>query len=576
MDIVIKRRKPVSQPSFSSTIHPVLQTVYAARGASCDEDLDTSLGQLLPPHRLKGMNVAVSILVAAVQQKKRILIVGDFDADGATSTAFSMLALGKLGATHVDYLVPNRFEFGYGLTPEIVAVSREKKPDLIVTVDNGISSIDGVKAARDCGIQVLVTDHHLPGTELPDADAIVNPNQPGCLFPSKNLAGVGVIFYVMTALRTRLRELGWFCQKGIPVPNMADFLDLVALGTVADVVPLDQNNRTLVYHGLRRIRAGHCRPGIKALAEVGKRDLGRLVAADLGFSLGPRVNAAGRLEDMSFGIECLLEQNASRAREMALELDQLNTDRRRIEAGMHREALGELKQLDLRARDMPFGLCLYKKSWHQGVVGILASRIREKLHRPVIAFALAGEGELKGSGRSIPGFHIRDALDAVAVKYPGLVIKFGGHAMAAGLSLSEENYPAFMDAFDQVVRQSLTGDDLAGKVYSDGELASADTDLPLAKIIREAGPWGQGFPEPVFDGEFEILSQRIVGEKHLKLVLGIPGTNRVIDGIAFNIDTESWPDQSASRVQIAYRLDVNEFRKVENPQLVIEVLKAVK
>lgn len=572
----ITRRPPPADSQFSNTVHPVLRRVYAARGICDDSGLDRSLKQLIPPSLLKGLPQALELLVQALQQQSRILIVGDFDADGATSSALSVLALRALGAHQVDYLVPNRFKYGYGLTPEIVAVALERKPDLLVTVDNGISSIEGVAAAKAAGMQVLVTDHHLAGEELPAADAIVNPNQPGCAFPSKNLAGVGVIFYVMTALRTRLKELGWFEQQKIVEPNMADFLDIVALGTVADVVPLDQNNRILVHNGMLRMRAGRCRPGIRALVDVANRKLDNLVAADLGFAVGPRLNAAGRLDDMSHGIECLLTDNPGLAKDYALELDQLNHERKSIESGMQQQALAALNQIHLQPdQQMPWGLCLYKKDWHQGVIGILASRIKERFHRPVIAFAPAEKGEIKGSARSIPGFHIRDALDAVASRHPGLITKFGGHAMAAGLSLSADKYESFRQAFDKEARRLLTLDDLTGELHSDGELKDADIDLPLARLLRDAGPWGQGFPEPVFDGEFEILNQRLLAEKHLKLTLGFPSSKRVIDAIAFNVDLDKWPNPKASRVYLAYRLDVNAFRGVENPQLMVEHLHAV-
>lgn len=569
-------RRYVDDPfEFSGALSVSLQKIYAARGVKSEHDTDLALKRLIPASQLKGLEQALVVLEKALREGWRILVVGDFDADGATSSALSVLALRRLGAAHVDYLVPNRFEYGYGLTPEIVEVARGYEPNLIVTVDNGISSIEGVKAAKDAGINVVVTDHHLPGSELPCADAIVNPNQPGCEFPSKNLAGVGVIFYVMTALRTRLEASGWFEDQGIEKPNMAEFLDIVALGTVADVVPLDQNNRILVENGLQRIRAGRCREGIKALVEVSKRSMPRVVATDLGFALGPRINAAGRLDDMSHGIECLLADSPNQARELAMELDQLNMDRKSIEFGMQQEAMNALKQLHLDLQSMPFGLCIFKPDWHQGVIGILASRIKERFNRPVIAFAPGDKGEIKGSARSIPGFHIRDALDAIASQHPGLISKFGGHAMAAGLSFPKDNYLAFQKAFDQQARRMLTAQDLEGVIFSDGELAATEFALPFAQLLRNAGPWGQGFPEPIFDGEFEILEQRLVGEKHLKMVLTVPGSNSVIDGIAFNVDLEQWPNTRAKRIKLAYKLDVNEYRGVESPQLMVEYLEPV-
>ena len=572
----ITRRTSPESWQFSSAIHPALQRIYANRGAVSDGQVNLGLPQLLSPQLLKGLPQALALLIEAVQQQQRILIVGDFDADGATSSTLAILALRAMGARQVDYLVPNRFTYGYGLTPEIVAVALQKKPDLLITVDNGISSVEGVAAAKAAGVRVLVTDHHLAGAELPAADAIVNPNQPGCEFPSKNLAGVGVIFYVMAALRTALLQSGWFEQQKISAPVMADFLDLVALGTVADVVVLDQNNRILVQNGLLRIRAGRCRPGIRALVEIARRPLGQLAAADLGFTVGPRLNAAGRLDDMSLGIECLLTGNPDLALDYARELDQLNHERKAIEGDMQKQALAALNQVHLQAdQQMPWGLCLYKKDWHQGVIGILAARIKERFYRPVIAFAPADNGEIKGSARSIPGFHIRDALDAVASRHPGLISKFGGHAMAAGLSLAAEKYESFSQAFDREARRLLTLSDLTGELLSDGELAALDIDLPLAQLIRAAGPWGQGFPEPLFDGEFEVLNQRLLKEKHLKLTLGLPGTNRVVDAIAFNVDLARWPDAKAQRVRLAYRLDVNHWRGVDNPQLMVEHLLAL-
>ena len=561
---------------FSEGVPSLLQQIYARRDIADEAQLDLGLSNLLPANQLKGLDKALELLQQALTNQWRITIVGDFDADGATSCALTVLALRGFGAHSVKYLVPDRFKYGYGLTPEIVEVAQQNNPDLIITVDNGISSLDGVARAKQLGIKVLVTDHHLPGSVAPEADAIVNPNQIGCGFGSKNLAGVGVAFYLMAALRTELQKQGWFEQQGLTPPTMAEYLDIVALGTVADVVPLDRNNRILVSHGLQRMRAGRCRPGIQALVAVAKRNLPNLVAADLGFSVGPMLNAAGRLTDMSKGIECLLEDDPYRAQQLAHELDSLNLERRNIEGGMQQQALAALKQLHLnKTDDMPWGLCLFQKDWHQGVVGILASRIKERFHRPTIAFAQADGGEIKGSARSIPGFHIRDALDAVASRYPGLIVKFGGHAMAAGLSLKMDSFADFQQAFDQEVRRQLTREDLDAVLYVDGQLQDTELDLSLAKLLRQAGPWGQGFPEPLFDGEFELLDQRIVGEKHLKMSLGIPATKRVLDAIAFNVDLSQWPSSGVQRVYLAYRLEVNEFRGVENPQLVVEHLQAL-
>lgn len=545
---------------------PLLTRLYAARGVQSAAELDKGLARLIPYQQLKGMDSAVELLVQGLEQGQRMLIVGDFDADGATASTVGVLGLRMLGAAHVDYLVPNRFEYGYGLTPEIVAVALERQPQLLITVDNGISSVEGVAAAKAAGLTVLVTDHHLPGAELPAADAIVNPNQPGCDFPSKALAGVGVMFYVLLALRARLRETGWFTAQR-PEPNLAELLDLVALGSVADVVPLDANNRILVHQGLARIRAGRARAGLRAILEVAGRDHRRITSTDLGFILGPRLNAAGRLDDMALGIECLLCDDEALARDMAVQLDQLNQDRKAIEQGMQREALAQLKDLPLE--DMPFGLCLFEADWHQGVIGILASRMKERYHRPTIAFADAGDGVLKGSARSVPGFHIRDALDAVAAKHPQLISKFGGHAMAAGLSLPAANFAAFAAAFDAEVRRQLGADDLTGRLLSDGSLAVEEFHLPLAKELRNAGPWGQHFPEPLFHGVFQLVQQRIVGERHLKVVLKSECGSVQLDGIAFGVDREVWPNPTVRWVDLAYKLDVNEYRGQETVQLLI-------
>jgi single-stranded-DNA-specific exonuclease len=574
MSITISRRQaPLNDSRLPAELHPVLARVYAARHIQGEEDLDRSLARLRPYAELKGIEAAVGLLATALQAKQRILIVGDFDADGATSAALAVRALRLLGAAEVDYLVPNRFEYGYGLTPEIVAVAAERRPELLITVDNGISSLEGVAAAKARGMRVLVTDHHLAGAELPAADATVNPNQPGDGFPSKSLAGVGVIFYVMLALRARLREQGWFAQQGLTDPNLAQLLDLVALGTVADVVPLDHNNRILVAQGLARIRQGQCCPGITALIQVAGRNQRELVAADLGFALGPRLNAAGRLEDMALGIECLLADDPDAALLLARRLDELNRERRMIEQEMKQQALALLEAMALDEEDasLPVGLCLYDPDWHQGVIGILASRIKDRLHRPVIVFADAGEGELKGSARSVPGLHIRDALDAVATQHPGLLNKFGGHAMAAGLSLAAADLERFRGAFDAEVRRHLGPQDLCKELLSDGELGVEELDLPLAEQLRAAGPWGQGFPEPLFDGVFEVVKRRIVGERHLKLSLRPPGGKRVLDAIAFNTVDDDWPP-AVQQVQVAYRLDVNEFNGRRNAQLLVEYI----
>ena len=559
------RPLPETLPDLGA-LPPLLTRLYAARGVQSAAELDKGLARLIPYQQLKGMDAAVELLVQGLKNGQRMLIVGDFDADGATASTVGVLGLRLLGAANVDYLVPNRFEYGYGLTPEIVAVALERAPQLLITVDNGISSVEGVAAAKAAGLTVLVTDHHLPGAELPAADAIVNPNQPGCEFPSKALAGVGVMFYVLLALRARLRDMGWFTAQR-PEPNLGELLDLVALGSVADVVPLDANNRILVHQGLARIRAGRARPGLRAILEVAGRDHRRITSTDLGFLLGPRLNAAGRLDDMGLGIECLLCEDEALARDMAVQLDQLNQDRKAIEQGMQREALAQLKDLPLE--DMPFGLCLFEPDWHQGVIGILASRMKERYHRPTIAFADAGDGVLKGSARSVPGFHIRDALDAVAAKHPELISKFGGHAMAAGLSLPQANFAAFAAAFDAEVRRQLCEDDLTGRLLSDGALSIEEFHLPLARELRNAGPWGQHFPEPLFHGVFQLVQQRVVGERHLKVVLKSECGSVQLDGIAFGVDRDIWPNPTVRWVELAYKLDVNEYRGQESVQLLI-------
>jgi len=575
MDMIkIKRRSiPETDVQLPNALHPVLRNIYLARQVSGQGELEHTLGQLIPYSQLKGIEVAVAVLFDALQRQHSILIIGDFDADGATSTALAMRVLKEFGAQHVDFLVPNRFAYGYGLTPEIVEVAAERRPDLIITVDNGISSLAGVALAREKGIDVLVTDHHLPAEQLPNANAIVNPNQPEDLFPSKHLAGVGVIFYLMMALRVHLREQDWFVQQGIKEPNLANHLDLVALGTVADVVVLDHNNRILVAQGLARIRAGACCVGIKALLEIGHRQLRNIVAADLGFCVAPRLNAAGRLEDMSIGIACLLSESEIEARALAQQLDELNHDRRAIEQGMREQAFAYIDSLDLGDEGhLPVALCLREDDWHEGVIGIVAARVKEKFHRPVIAFALSGEGVdalLKGSARSVSGLHIRDALDTVAVKHPGLIIKFGGHAMAAGLTIKQEDYEAFQQAFIEEVARHLGEDDLQGIILSDGVLPATDLNLGMAEQLRQAGPWGQGFPEPIFDGVFELVNRRIVGEKHLKLVIRSAETAQTIDAIAFNQVDASWPAM-VNQVLLAYRLDVNEFRGSRNAQMIVE------
>jgi len=567
----LRRREATGEAQLPADLHPLLQRLYAHRGVQQASELERGAKNLLPYQSLSGIQRAVEILHQALVDNKRIMIVGDFDADGATSTALSVLALRSMGGRNIQYLVPNRFEDGYGLSPEVVEQAAARGAELIVTVDNGISSLSGVSLANQKGIPVVITDHHLPGEVLPDAEAIVNPNLTDCHFPSRSLAGVGVAFYLMLALRAHLRELGWF-EQGIAMPNLAELLDLVALGTVADVVPLDANNRILVWQGLSRIRAGKCRPGIRALLEISNRDARQLAASDLGFALGPRLNAVGRLDDMSVGVALLLSEDPAQARMLAHELDALNQTRKEIEQGMQSEALALCDKLERSSDALPLGIAMYHPEWHQGVVGILASRLKERFHRPVIAFAPAGDGTLKGSGRSVSGLHMRDALERIDTLYPGLVLKFGGHAMAAGLSLEEARFGEFSQRFAELVGEWLDAEMLQGVIWSDGELAAQELTLTTAELLREAGPWGQAFPEPIFDGKFTLLQQRLVGERHLKVMIEPLGGGPLLDGIAFNIDTALWPDPSVKQVELAYKLDVNEFRGNRTVQLIIEHL----
>lgn len=568
---IVERPALGGEAALSKSLSPRMARIYSARGIESADELDLTLESLLRPGALDGASEAAYLLADAVTAGKHIRFVGDFDADGATSSVVGVAALRAMGCARVSFIVPNRFEFGYGLTPEIVAIAMIDKPDVLVTVDNGISSIEGVRAARAAGAAVVITDHHLPGRELPDADVIVNPNLPGCGFGSRHLAGVGVIFYVLTLLRAELRLRGWFASIGIEAPNMADYLDLVSLGTVADVVPLDRNNRILVQQGLRRIQAGKARPGIRALCEASGRAMATLSAADLGFGLGPRLNAAGRLDDMSIGIRCLLADNIIEARSLATALEELNESRKAIQQQMTQEAELSVAAISF-AGETQLGLCVYGEGWHQGVVGIVAGRLKDRFSRPVIAFADAGATapeELRGSARSIPGVHIRDALDAIATRYPGLIQRFGGHAMAAGLSIRRIHLQRFSDAFATEVGRWVSSEEISGIILSDGELAASELDLALADEIARGGPWGQGFPEPLFHGDFDIVNQRVVGERHLKLSLR--KDRRVVDAIAFN----QAPLRDTARAQIAYRLSRNDFRDRVTLQLVVEHIAAV-
>ena len=562
---IVRRAVPPAH-ALPSNLHPVVCRVLAARGIDRPELLDTTLKGLLRPERLGGLEVAVSLLCEALKASRRICIVADYDADGATSCALALRALRALGAAAVDFVVPDRQRFGYGLTPPIVELALEKRAEVLVTVDNGIASFEGVAAAKAAGLTVIVTDHHLPGATLPAADAIVNPNARGDEFPSKALAGVGVIFYVMVALRARLRDEGWFSARALPEPNFASLLDLVALGTVADVVPLDLNNRRLVAQGVKRIREGQCAPGITALIRVAKRDPAKLGTSDLGFAVGPRLNAAGRLGDMAVGINLLTSDDPAECWRIAGELNEINLTRRDIELDMKTQALAVVEaRLAAAGASMPAGICLYDETWHQGVVGILASRIKELYHRPVIAFAPGEAQEIKGSARSIPGVHIRDVLDAIATQNPGLLGRFGGHAMAAGLSLRAADLPRFEQAFAMHVARVADPAALERLLLSDGELGPEDFTLDLAHELARASPWGQGNPPPLFDGEFVVRDLRLVGERHLRLSLDGPG-GLSVNGIAFGAAEADWALRG-QRIHLAYRLEANEWNGTESLQL---------
>lgn len=597
MTKIIRRNVEVSNELQNSNLHPLLKKIYANRGVTRLKQVNYSLNELIDYSLLKDIDVAADIVASAIVEQKSILVVGDFDADGATSCAVMMRSLKAFGLLRFDYLVPNRFDFGYGLSPQIVDVAAglntgltddpadaapaRSKPDLIITVDNGISSIEGVKRANELGIQVVVTDHHLAGDALPEAAAIVNPNQPGCAFPAKTIAGVGVAFYLMLAVRAVLRERNWFTNKASPVsgiePNMASYLDLVALGTVADVVPLDDNNRILVEYGLQRIRANKACVGINALLTIAGKPIEGCSTQDFGFIIGPRLNAAGRLDDMSIGIECLLSDDYEQAFKYAATLNQMNQQRRQIEGEMLEQATSLLEQ-QLQAlahsETIPKALALYDRQWHQGVVGLLASRIKEKYNRPVIAFADAGNGEIKGSGRSIPGLHMRDVLDLVSKQHDGLIDKFGGHAMAAGLTIQQDKFALFQQAFTEQVAALLRPQDLDNISETDGSIDEKYLTMETSELFKYACPWGQMFPEPVFDDVFRVLNWRIVGEKHLKLDLAKEDTGECYAAIAFNKTDADLPAGDDS-IRVVYRLDVNEFRGKRNLQLMVQHIEAV-
>ncbi len=566
---LIKRRLPLTTNHLSD--HPLLNRIYQSRGVTSPQELELSLQRLHSPMLLANIERAVLLLQAMLQKQGKIVVVGDFDADGATSTALAILALRQFGFKYVDYLIPDRFSQGYGLSLSVAEMVIAKGADLVLTVDNGISSFEGIALLKSHHIQVLVTDHHLPGEELPNADAMVNPNLPDCEFPSKSLAGVGVIFYVMMALRAGLRKAGYFKEKE---PNIAELLDLVALGTVADVVPLDHNNRILVNQGLNRIRAGYCRVGIQALVEISKRELSTLQASDLGFAIAPRLNAAGRLDNMALGVELLICDDLNRARQIALELDSLNQTRKEFEQEMKAEALAICAKLPkLAQQDQAHGIVLYQPDWHQGVIGILASRIKDQFHRPVIAFAQeSDESEyLKGSARSISGLHMRDLLERIDSQHPDLIVKFGGHAMAAGLTLHKSNLSHFQKAFDETVENLVEPEQLQGVIYTDGELVANELNLSTAELLKQAGPWGQHFAEPTFEGDFRILQQKLLAGKHLKMMVETE-QGMLLDAIWFNVDLRNYPDFSIKVARLVYKLDINEFRGNRNIQLLVEHL----
>jgi single-stranded-DNA-specific exonuclease len=570
--IVIRTTEQFS-PELAS-LHPTLQRIFSARGITSLSQLERGLAQLPSPLLLSGMENMVSFLVTAIKQQQKIVVVADYDADGATSCAIAVRGLKMLGAQQVEFVVPNRFKYNYGLTPEIVALVKQLHPDvaIILTVDNGTSDTDGVNAANQLGLQVLITDHHLPHRQLPNAAAIVNPNLPRCQFPSGNLAGCGVIFYVLIALRTRLREKGYFHNQ--VEPNLAELLDYVALGTVADVVILDTINRALVYQGLLRIRKGQAHAGINALIKIAAKNPLMLSSSDLGFAIAPRLNAAGRMDDMSLGIQCLLTDNEMQATHLAQRLDGLNRERKEVEEQMKHEAIVLLEQKNIDEKHLLSGVCLYDKSWHQGVIGILASRLKDRLHRPVITFAPSTGDEIKGSARSIPGVHIRDVLSDIAAAHPKLLSKFGGHAMAAGLSLKMHDFPHFALVFDEAVAKQLHGMDLQEQILSDGQLTEADFTLEFAQLLQNCATWGQGFPEPLFNGVFDVIQCRVVGKHHLKLVLRLPFTNSLIDGIAFFVEQpESW--LKVQQIQAVYKLDMNEYKDQRSVQLQVQYLERI-
>lgn len=582
--IIRRRIAKTDSQVLSSELHPVLDKIYQARNIKDSSELENSFARLLPPDGLLGIDKAVDIIYQIIKENKKILIVADYDADGATSCAVVMRALTKFGAANVTYIVPDRFKYGYGLTPEIVALAVTHSPDLIITVDNGIASFEGVMAAKEAGIQVLITDHHLPGATTPAADAIVNPNQNGCSFASKSLAGVGVIFYVMIELRAHLRKQDWFKKNNILEFNLAELTDIVALGTVADLVKLDHNNRILVAQGLTRINKGKAHAGINALLKISNRQAGQIKTSDLGFFVGPRINAAGRLENMALGVECLLSDDVARVTAIAQQLDLINKERRAIQKQMQDQALETVQALHIEKNALPFGVCLFDESWHQGVIGLVASKVKELYHRPVIAFAPADDGQVKGSARSITGLHIRDTLDAIATMNPDILQKFGGHAMAAGLSIKLSDLDTFFRLFETEVKSRLSRDDLEEVIHTDGELSDEYFTHDFVELINSASPWGQGFEPPIFDNTFEVVDHRIVGDQHLKMKLrlandsfdSIKGDSQEIDAIAFNQThylNEHSDNHLPEKIHVTYKLDINEYRGRRSLQLIVDYIE---
>lgn len=575
-DIVIKRREFSQQNSPLTTVkHPLLERLYLGRGIRSAEQLNHSTQALVNYQQLLGINQATEVLYQAVIDDKKILIVGDFDTDGATSTALVMTALKKFGINNVSYIIPDRFEDGYGLSISVVKKALEQGAELIITVDNGISAFDAVDFAKQHNMQVIITDHHLAPEVLPNADAIINPNLANCSFPSKNLAGVGVAFYFMLAFRSLLRQHNWFSVRDLAEYNLANLLDLVALGTVADVVQLDQNNRILVQQGLSRIRADHCCAGIKALITISKKNIHELTAQDLSFYLAPRLNAAGRMENMSLGVELLLANDQPTALELAAVLEDLNNSRKAVEQNMQQEALAFIEQLELQTDVIPNSFVIYHPKFHQGVIGVLSSRIKERFYRPTISFALAENGYLKGSGRSINGIHLRDILEKINLRDSSLIVCYGGHAMAAGLTILEDNLAQFTQYFNEEVAKVIAGMTLEHIVETDGEIGDEFLNVATAQLLKNHGPWGEGFPDPLFDGVFSVYQQKLVGQKHLKLVLQPIDGGQLVNAIMFNIDSSLWPDQSVKTVEMVYNLTVDEFRGNKSITLLARHLWAV-